>query len=249
MLELKPGDILLLLEVFRSGLISGIIGKEDVVKWADGIIIDATKPDYFFIELALAADKNALIEILDRYDLNADNAICTRVLLGCVYRKLVNDNDPLTIEAAAGLINRLQNYDQLTNFEITQIYIFDDHDIYYQPDLLQQRKDTISFLAIYEPFNLSNYSEWADINIRVEKVLDEKQKQADIDNEAFIKSYKQRERKKKLVLYFIITIVGAVLVGLLFYVVKSLHAPEGFSSFYVILLVILVRGAVYRLGK
>ena len=50
----KPSDFSLLFEVFREGLALGLISKDEVLAWADHIIIaEKDQPDYFFIEIVL----------------------------------------------------------------------------------------------------------------------------------------------------------------------------------------------------
>ena len=49
----NPRDFIELLEVFSIALTNGLIDKKEVIKWADNIITQDEKPDYFVIELSL----------------------------------------------------------------------------------------------------------------------------------------------------------------------------------------------------
>ena len=64
--QVKPTDFPLLLEVFRDGLALGLISKEEVIAWADQIIIEEDEPDYFFIEVSLSHNTNGVAEVFDR---------------------------------------------------------------------------------------------------------------------------------------------------------------------------------------
>ncbi len=76
----KPGDFPLLLQVFRAGVRVGLISKNEVVAWADDIIVNAVEPDYFFIELSLSHDVNGIIEVLNKYVVQDKNPIYNRVI-------------------------------------------------------------------------------------------------------------------------------------------------------------------------
>jgi hypothetical protein len=204
----KPTDFSLLLEAFNRGLVLGLVSKHDVILWADDIILKTYEPDYFFIEISLCSNTNNLIEVIGEYNVNIDSPICTRALLGLLYKKLINDTNTLTVEAAAKLIGAMQSFGTLTHFEVDKRYSFDDYDLYYPPDLRELQVDIFDFLSIYEPFTLKNYIEWPEINHRIELILKHKQVEAKIiplsvkeqwqSNKNSIKRAGKRRLKSKL---------------------------------------------------
>lgn len=171
MLSPKPEDFVLLLDVFREGLILNIIAAKDVTSWADDIIRNTDEPDYFFIEVSLNSDKNNLIEIISEYTAEINNPICVRVLLGLLYRKVISENSPSSIKKNARLLGSFTEFDSLTNFEINYLYKFDDFEQFYLTDTELLEVEIINFLKEYDQFTVDNYLDWAEINVEVENVL------------------------------------------------------------------------------
>jgi hypothetical protein len=166
MSPVKPSDFSLLLEVFREGLVRGIMSKEEIIAWADAIIRQEDEPDYFFIELSLSNNVNGFVEVIDRYTKLVNAPICYRVLLALIYDRHLND-DPETIEATASLVGSLCSWDILSSFEENSIYMFDEYYIYHSTDLNQLYTELHAFLSIYKTFTLDNYERWEDINRQV----------------------------------------------------------------------------------
>jgi hypothetical protein len=210
----KPSDFPLLLEVFREGLIVGLISINDITSWADDKIINIDEPHYFFIELSLSKNKNDAIEVISSNVESTKNPICARVLMALIHKRLVNEDDVLTIEPAAKLVGTLQSFNTLTMYELNKTYTFDDYDLYYLPDLTQLQKDVANFLSLYKSFNLKNYNKWEEINIEVLRNLKEEEAKIDIVNASILKIQEKREKKLNnkaiLVLISILSIVVAV---------------------------------------
>ena len=253
----KPTDFSLLLEIFHRGLVLGLVYKNDVILWADDIILKTEEPDYFFIEVSLCSNTNNLIEVIGEYNTNIDNPICTRVLLGLLNKKLINDNNTLTVETAAKLIGAMQNFGTLTNFEVNQMYSFDDYDLYYPPDLMELRVDIIDFLSIYEPFTLKNYSKWAEINHGVELILKQKQAEAEIIAESIIEKWQANKNsisrvgsqglKRKLrISILIIVVIG---IALLCYLTPESSGIQWNSVYTAIFICLLLVGRNYLLRE
>lgn len=243
----KPTDFSLLLEMFHRGLILGLVSKNDVILWADDIILKTEEPDYFFIEVSLCSNTNNLIEVIGAYSANIDNPICTRVLLGALYKKQINNNDALTVEAAAKLIGAVQNVGTLTHFEVSKMYSFDDYDLYYPPDLTEFQVDIIEFLCIYEPFTLKNYREWPEINHKIELILKQKQAEAEIALESFkekwqVKKSSIREvgnqglKRKLRISILIIVVIGIVLLCYLTPESSGIQWNSVYSAIFICLL-------------
>jgi hypothetical protein len=236
----------LLLETFGLGLKTGVITPAKVTAWADEMIMAHDEPDYLFIELSLSGNKNAIIEAINRHMLPSDNAICIRVLLGCVYRRFMDDNDALTIEETATMVGTLQNYNALTDYEIDQIYEFYDYNLYYPPDLTQLQVELFNFLLIYEPFTLDNYNRWEEINAGVIEELKNNEIQQNIVNQSFIKQYQKKERKKKLKRYLKLIIIAIPVLAVLYCLAASSDLFKNAPIIYpVILGYYLIRGGMH----
>ncbi|MGF7041042.1 hypothetical protein [Mucilaginibacter lappiensis] len=226
----KPEDFILLLEVFRRGLILGLNDKRDVVSWADNIIINTEEPDYFFIELSLCNNLNNIVELLGQHLPENYNPICERVLMALLYKKLIDDDDAMTVEAAAKFLSKIETFNILTTFESNNIYAFDDYEIYYLPDLTQLQVDLIHFLAVYEAFDLKNYEEWPQINTGVEKTLKE-EAQAHIINEGFRAAWQKKGKKRRLTRKLRLILTVLIVLGITLLVCMSLATTSSTSYF------------------
>jgi hypothetical protein len=213
MLARKPTNFPLLLEVFREGLTHGVISKKQITNWADKIIMEDENPDYFFIELSLGRD-DQLIEVLNKYKSEVTNVICARVLFALIYRKLLDDQDDLTIEGAAVLLGRLIDYDDLELYEYHNICAFEEYELYYYPDLTQLQVDLINFLSIYQDFTFDNIEQWPQINSSVEVVFKNEQEKDDAIRAANTKVWEKRERIRKIKRTVALALI--ILVGVLF---------------------------------
>jgi hypothetical protein len=191
----KPEEFPLLLEVFRDGLKRGLVTRQHVIAWADDIIKITDDPDYFFIEVSLSSDVNQLLEVLNNYSANIQDSICTRVLMSLIYYRLINDNDPVTVEEAAKLTGDLYHFDELTSFEHNNIWNFENYE-YYDPTQLQV--DLLDFLSTYEAFNLQNYEQWLQINIKVAEILKEKKAISDKIYEQYKITWEKKTRNQKI---------------------------------------------------
>jgi len=211
----KPQDFPLLLEVFREGIVCGLISKHDVVAWADGIIKSETEPDYFFIEMSVSHDTNGIAELLDKYISRPESVISFRVLMRLIYQKLFDG--AFSVEKAVVLLEQMNYRQILTWIESSNIYSFEDYEILYPPNLLALKEDVLKFLSSYKDFNLTNYDQWPEINRQVEEVLNEEKAKADAVNDAFQKKWKRQHAKRKLIrsiplgILFLIAIVVIVI--------------------------------------
>jgi hypothetical protein len=220
-------DFHLLLEVFSEGLKLGVISKDEIIAWADEIIADTEKPDYFFIELSLSHDINGLLEVLDRYVKGVDDPICYRVLLGLVYhRQPIYDIEEA--EKIATLVGTMQTMGILTAFEENTIYEFSDYDMYYTPDSPELQAGLINFLGIYKAFTLENYQQWISINEQVLDLLKEEEIRVNKENESFKKAWSRKAKKKKIIRY--IATIAAFLLFLGVYELLIIAFEKGSQS-------------------
>lgn len=141
--------------------------------------------------------------------------LVSRVILGLIYRKLIDNNDAITTEAAASLTGRLLNKPNLTPFELNKICSFEDQEYFYHGDQVQLQDDLINFLSIYKDLSLYNYDQWVGINIQIEKFLKEEQVKAKAKNEKFQKQWGKAQRKRKLKRYIILSIPALIGIGIL----------------------------------
>jgi hypothetical protein len=219
----------LLLEVFRDGLRLGIISKQEVIAWADNIISEYDDPDYLFIELSLSNDKSKLIDVLNEYVVTSNSPICARVLLGRIYEHLIAIDDISKVEDIAALVGKVDSIRiTLTGFECNKIFVFGDYEMFYLPDTTQLQVELICFLNIYKPFTLENYDQWHEINSQVLAVLKEEEAKEDIINASIRKSFKQRERKRKLKNFLIgsLSIIISIVVFLMIIMMVNIILPE-----------------------
>ncbi|GGK89588.1 hypothetical protein ACD591_21185 [Rufibacter glacialis] len=87
-----PKEYKELLTLFKAGLASGLISKEEVTTWADKIILKDEEPDIFFIELSLVNSNNDCISYLGNF-LKSDSLANGKAILGLLYKRLVEGEE------------------------------------------------------------------------------------------------------------------------------------------------------------
>ncbi|MDP9078460.1 MAG: hypothetical protein M3O71_13590 [Bacteroidota bacterium] len=241
MSQFKPSDFSLLLEVFREGLLRGLISREEVVAWADEIIKAEDEPDYFFIEISLAGNTNNLLEILGEYVVPSDSMIPPRVIFGLVCQKFTDKT--INIEKAVDVLNNIISDSNITPFERGRIYSIDDHwdyMIYSGKNLgdVVLTNTTMKFVSYYRRFTLNNYNSWGGINQQVEKYLETAAVELAIENEIRMAGYakqnnaKQRKNKiKKICLYLLICISAIAAIYVLLAASKVINGSSARSNF------------------
>jgi hypothetical protein len=92
-------------EVCRIGLIVGLLSRQDVIRWADGIIEAHPDPDYAIIEVSLNPPDMAarLFEVSG----DAGRPAVTGTLLGLCAQRLQEGR--LSMNEAAGILSRLDS--------------------------------------------------------------------------------------------------------------------------------------------
>jgi len=206
----KATDFALLLEVFREGLRYGIISKQEITAWADSIIVVEDEPDYFFIELSLCADINNVFEILNNNTITSDDPIPSRVVLGLLYKKLIDQEISLT--DAISVLASVNWYGKITPPERANLYSLDDDygEIMYQKDekyAIELTKEITDFLDCYGVFTLNNFKQWGEINEEVEEVLKVRQAKAEAANARWKSANAKRARIKKLRTYILMGVL------------------------------------------
>jgi hypothetical protein len=202
----KPQDFPLLLEVFREGLACGLISKDEIVTWADGIIKNESEPDYFFIELSLSPDTNSVAEILDQYLSWSKSQIPLRVVFGLTYQKLISDK--IDLDTAITFTERTPFRETLTSIEYGSIYDFEEYEMCYPDNVEGLKEVVVKFLSRYKEFNLTNYDQWPDINKQADEVLREEKAKANAAYEVFQKKWRKQQVKRKFKQYTLISIIA-----------------------------------------
>jgi hypothetical protein len=173
----NPKDILQTLHLIRAGLSSGLLTKEEVVDWADKIIMKDEQPDIFFIDLALSSSKsiNDVSHYFNDY-LNFENpTIQGRPLLGLLYKQF--SSKQLTLEQTVGKLFRLKFEAIFTEREEGYIYSIDNnfdcakHNIYGTIESVYAEVE--KFLNFYKDYSLDSFEQWQGLDLKVESKLDE----------------------------------------------------------------------------
>jgi hypothetical protein len=241
MSQLKPSDFSLLLEVFREGLLCGLISREEIIAWADEIIKAEDEPDYFFIEIALSGNVNNLLAILDKCVVIPGSIITSRAIIGIVYQKLANQ----TIDAkrALDVLNKINSNDIITRFEKGNIYYLDDQRDYIiycgnDPDYKEITENTMKFVSYYNGLTLNNYNNWTKINQQVEEKLKVAEAEQTIANEILMAEYAKRDKArqkkiklKKITLYAMIGILAFAAIYIILVAFKITTGRFAVSSF------------------
>ena len=171
-----PNDYTELLDVFRIGLIQGIIDKQEISKWADVIIQSDAEPDYAMIEISLAASRNnnEILELLNAYIGERIIILAGRVVLGILYRKLVQQQTDLK-QIVTGIWQLIKE-DKLYNRDTRLFYRIDERYDLAAAGISGSIQDvtqyTLKMLELYNGFTLENASEWEMISRQVDSLVD-----------------------------------------------------------------------------
>ena len=196
----NPKDFIELLEVFSIALTNGLVDINEVIKWADNIIINDKEPDFFIIELSLCGHKKTIdiVSLLNEYIGQEKPQISGRVILGFLYRQYLAGY--ITLKKVVGSINWIVWQADLTDEEKSLMYGLDeDYDCAEEGiygTIEEVEKETLRFLEIYNEFQIDNYKDWKKIDATIEskiKVLSEIVKR---ENEEIIKLQAAKTKRK-----------------------------------------------------
>ncbi|MCR5889816.1 hypothetical protein LRS06_18985 [Hymenobacter sp. J193] len=172
----NPKSILPTLHLIRAGLASGMLTKEEIIAWADKIVLQEEQPDIFFIDLALLSSrsKHHLIEYFGDYLRFDSQRAQGGPLLGLLYQKYTNCT--LNLEQTVAALERLCREAVFTDTEEWFIYRIDDFEaaqanIYGSVENIQQ--DVEHFLKFYQGYSLENIENWADLKQQVARLLED----------------------------------------------------------------------------
>ncbi|MES2275371.1 MAG: 5-formyltetrahydrofolate cyclo-ligase [Bacteroidota bacterium] len=237
-----------LLEVYRRGLVLDIVDKVQIIAWADGIIKAATEPDYFFIELSLAKDKNEIIEAITNVNGLTPNAVTSRALLGILYHNLIDKK--LQINRVTPILDNLNNREIISEIESAWLYqLSDDYD-WNNPSVIpieQAKENLLSFLSKYQEFNVGNYRSWDEINDRLQPLFTSIETQLENEYKAVSKTERVEAVKRKI--NFSLTgliLLGCMTVLIAFpFLVKGVGPVSDFSKYGLPVLAVLY--AIFRI--
>lgn len=96
-----------LYRIFSLGLATNVIAQNEIVTWAEGVILKEEAPDSFVVELSLVGsrDKNDVITLLNDFIGPEMTPIAGRVVLGLIYGRYVDGK--LSLKNAINAIDRL----------------------------------------------------------------------------------------------------------------------------------------------
>jgi hypothetical protein len=175
--KLKTAE--LLLTVFYYSINYGLIPTKEVVDWADRIIMHENEPEYLFIELSLAHDKNELISLLNPLCVH-NSSVIARALLGLLYNRLATDR--IGVDNVIAIIDKHDFSSLLTSSETEQIYNLTD-EIWMNEPIIDQytlTQDVLGFLIFYKDFEIENYKYWTSLNAHIEYKISKEEKNSDI---------------------------------------------------------------------
>ncbi len=159
--------------MFKVGLASSLISKEEVTKWADEIITQEAEPDIFFIELSLIKSKSEGVSYLGSF-LDSDSLANGKAILGLLYKRLIEGQE---LERIVRTMYNLKDEVDFTELEKGYIYQIDDGfdlantKVYGSLDIV--RNETLDFLALYADYSIENHTSWSELNKRVVSDLEE----------------------------------------------------------------------------
>jgi hypothetical protein len=168
----NPKHILTTLHLIRASLATDLLTKEEVIEWADKIIITDEQPDIFFIDLALSGSKSTkeILSYLNEYLDFEKPAIPGRPLVGLLYKKYKSGEIDLT--NAVRKLYQLNFEAIFTDEEESYLYTIEDEldcaksGIYGTIEDVQH--ETEKFMAFYKDYSFENFAMWEDLDKHVE---------------------------------------------------------------------------------
>lgn len=173
----NPKDILTTLHLLRAGLVSGLLSKDEVIDWADRIIIEDEHPDIFFIGLALSSSKsnNDIIQHFSEY-LNFEKPVVVgRPLLGLLYKQYRSGQRNL--EQTVRTLYRLKSEAVFNQSEEGYIYsIEDSYDLAHNSiygTLRDVQTEIENFLDLYQDYSFDNSEQWHHLDTKIDRKLED----------------------------------------------------------------------------
>ena len=171
----KPIDILPTLHLLKAALQLELFTKEEIIKWADNIILEDENPDIFFTELSMLNSKSTddALYYFTEYLRVEKPIIEGRPLLGILHNKFVRGQ--IDLEDTISKLYQLIECCKFTERERCYIYILDnDFDYSIQTKYLTVEsieKNLLEFLSFYKGFTIDNFTEWNELNLLTDKLI------------------------------------------------------------------------------
>lgn len=167
MSQTNTRDFATLLEVFRIGLINRVISAQQVVGWADAIILRDAEPDYFFIELALCGNNTSeLSSLLKTYVGETKTRVAGHAVLGLLHHAYAAGTADLY--QVVRTMDWLASHDQLSEEECRLLYAVDETYSMAAEGVYGSVENVANFvtayLAFYQDFRLDNAAQWTEID-------------------------------------------------------------------------------------
>jgi hypothetical protein len=188
-----------LLEVFRLCLMKGLLDKQEVIRWADDIILQDEQPAYFVIELSLCGSKSVkdMVSLIHSFVGEPRPVVSGRVILGFLFAQY--SQKVISLRTVTAAIYGLLWETEWNETEKRFMYGLDDafdcavNGIYGTVEEVE--KDVFRFLEIYKDFNISNFERWSEINQTIDEKLISLSAIVDAEQEAKMKQDKLIEYK------------------------------------------------------
>jgi hypothetical protein len=160
-----------LLEVFRLGLLTGILERQLVIAWADQLVMQDKNPNYFLIELSLSGRSNIndLTGLLDKHVGENKPEISRRVILGLLLHRYKTGQ--ITLQKAVQAVDLLAMHIDYSKEEhsfmagIDDAYRLANEGVY--GTVSEVEAFLLSFLRIYKVFSLDNRQDWQKLTDNV----------------------------------------------------------------------------------
>lgn len=196
----NPKDFIELLEVFSIALTNGLLDKNEVIKWADNIIVNDNEPDFFIIELSLCGHKslNDIVSLLNEFIGQEKTPVSGRVILGFMHRQYLAGK--ITLRKVVGAVNWIVWQADLTDEEKSFMYGLDeDYDcaeegIYGAVEAVE--KETLRFLEIYKDFQIDNFKDWKFLDSKIDKKIKVLSEIVKKENDEFIQNQNRVTQRK-----------------------------------------------------
>ncbi len=195
-----PRNYIELLEVFRIGLINGLVDKDEIIKWADSIIQQDEQPDSFIIELSLCCSMNIndVVSIINEFIGESKPVISGRVILGLAYR-LYNEKR-IVLRKVTSTIDWLTWHGEPTEKEKSLMYGLDEElncaesGIYGTIEGVEE--EVLLFLEIYKDFSIDNFSKWSEINKTIDQKAEDLVIRINAERDEMTAEYERQQAKK-----------------------------------------------------
>jgi len=196
MKQTNPTDIIQFIHQMRSGLVVGLITKEEVIEWAESIVTTDKTPDIFFIDLVLLSSKsnNEIINYLGEY-LNFDGESFSGRPLFHMLNKRMESKDIL-LSKVINTLYRIANETKVSDYESYFIYtIENDHSLAIDNitgELTEIDQRLRYFLRTYKDYTFENFNNWSSLDKVIDHTYRLEKETSEINNESIVENIQRK---------------------------------------------------------